>query len=1091
MFDAETSTLLRSAPPLEGLDPETLPQILTTRFTDLVTRRLRQAEDESAHREQNDPWPLSRIADTYELIVSTTQNQQHRRAAAFVAATAQQILSQAQENDPTQNATTESLTRDSVHPQIASAILFLAAEQFADANEAAQRIQIDQNQEHTVTALLAQSVRDLAMGKLGAIVTRAESRSATVLSEGHLEDQSVSALFESVLVGVELYASEMLGSHSSGNTRFNSARDAFSRVLALSSNARKTARLPGQLLTTYPGPRHLAALLLNAYDATKDTAVIKIPPPSGVDVDFWHRWLRHRADLAPFTWPNHRPAIAKNFHAPGHSALLVLPTGAGKTTVSCLKIAATLGAGKTVIFIAPTHALVEQLTADLQVAFPASLIGRLVSKDFDRLFADASSIRSIEVMTPEHCLSLLSYAPEVLEDVGLMVFDECHLLSPESGLRRALDGMFCVLAFNQLVPNADFLFLSAMIHNGEDFSAWIESLTDRRCIFVNPLWKPSRQARGIVFYREEELHENCESALHAQQSENRKKGKIATTLRKVAREHLTSLPYGLFGLHHNWLSQDSIDCRIAQLLNDPVPLTGTIKGNRVLPKPNVNVVAGHLASRSCLNGLKTIVFVNTKNHAVTTARLISQLIESKIQETPDEQQKWAALDVELGGNKHSLLDGPSVAVPHNADMLRIERELAEQMFRRPDGAQTIVATPTLAQGLNLPAHIAILAGDMRASPETSGREPLKAHEILNAAARAGRAGHLANGVVLLIPEQILTFRSGNKVGRETVERLRAILPEDDRCITMSDPLQHVLDRITVDASDAPEVEYSLNRLATAVAPDGVEPELTTHVALNKSFAAYIARQRGDVEAFESKTKRLKDILAERNTGAEDRSVIELAAQSGAPVSVLNSLRDRMARSPDPLPTTFPDWIRWIFSWLEYDENARYNLLQRDQSKVLSAVGRKTTDFLSPDAVRDLEPGVLAWIHGDAVRDIDIALGGDPDAASESQRKCPRARTLVTGIIPLSLSFVAGIVARSAETLGNESAVPPVIIACLPTAVRRGFDSPWKLAFSDAKPKLSGRVEVHREYSQAVTEEPTIDLTMDYQTVQDRLRSLLD
>jgi ATP-dependent RNA helicase HelY len=57
--------------------------------------------------------------------------------------------------------------------------------------------------------------------------------------------------------------------------------------------------------------------------------------------------------------------------------------------------------------------------------------------------------------------------------------------------------------------------------------------------------------------------------------------------------------------------------------------------------------------------------------------------------------------------------------------------------------------------MNLPAEVAILAGTMR--HDEGGREPLKGHEILNAAGRAGRAGYLANGTVLLIPEPPVAF----------------------------------------------------------------------------------------------------------------------------------------------------------------------------------------------------------------------------------------------------------------------------------------------------------------------------------------------
>src|SRR5205814_957545 len=159
--------------------------------------------------------------------------------------------------------------------------------------------------------------------------------------------------------------------------------------------------LGGELLTTYPGPRHLASLLLAAHDGIADAALTAVVPPSGADVNFWRNWLSHRAEAAPFVWPNHRVAIAEAFYETDRSAVLVLPTGAGKTTVSSLKIAGVLARKRKVVFLAPTHALVDQLTEELQQMFPKELVGSVVSSDFDLLFATGSQLREIEVMTPE------------------------------------------------------------------------------------------------------------------------------------------------------------------------------------------------------------------------------------------------------------------------------------------------------------------------------------------------------------------------------------------------------------------------------------------------------------------------------------------------------------------------------------------------------------------------------------------------------------------------------------------------------------------------------------------------------------------
>jgi hypothetical protein len=247
--------------------------------------------------------------------------------------------------------------------------------------------------------------------------------------------------------------------------RFDSSIDAFRKVLDVSSNSADAAGAIGELFTTYAGPRHLASLLLSAHDGIHEAALTKLKPPNGADATFWEKWLRHRAVVAPFVWPNHRKAITAQFYQTGKSAVVVLPTGAGKTTLSSLKIAGTLARKRKVIFLAPTHALVEQLTDDLQKMFPKELLGSVVSSDFDLLMLTDSQLREIEVMTPERCLAMLSFAPKAFADVGLLVFDECHLLSPQSGkIRRALDSMLCVLAFNQIVPAADLLFLSAMLN---------------------------------------------------------------------------------------------------------------------------------------------------------------------------------------------------------------------------------------------------------------------------------------------------------------------------------------------------------------------------------------------------------------------------------------------------------------------------------------------------------------------------------------------------------------------------------------------------------------------------------------------------
>ncbi|WP_426424203.1 DEAD/DEAH box helicase [Bradyrhizobium genosp. A] len=1061
MFDPVTSAMLRSAPSLPDLDSQDLPRRLTRHYAQLMSQRLRGGG--GSEPSGTDEWPLERIADTYELITSVHDDASIRRASAFVAGTAQQILAR---KPPPEEATLRPFVdRDQVDPTIAAALLFLAAEQYADAYEAATLIGNEPRDQLYEARILADNVRDLARGDLNAIIARASRwrRPDSITIE--LQRRALRVLLEALIAGIELLASQLLSVPVPDATggRFDSAEEAFRRVLKLSSHsAEGDEMMAGELFTTYAGPRHLASLLLSASDGVSEAALTKLKPPGGADTKFWKKWLRHRADNAPYVWPNHREAINKNFYESGRSAVVVLPTGAGKTTVSSLKIAGTLAKKKKVVFLAPTHALVEQLTRDLQSMFPKDLLGSVVSSDFDLLMLSDTQLKEIEVMTPERCLAMLSFASSAFDEVGLLVFDECHLLSPQSGkIRRALDSMLCVLAFNHVVPQADFLFLSAMLKNAAEFADWIAELTTRSCVHVDLLWKPSRQARGVVIYQDEELVSIEKEALKAQAAGDQHAGKRAKGLRTAATSKLTVQPMAIWGLQHNWLVEKKVYCSFTPLLNSPVRLSGELSYGRIRLKPNSNSVAAAIAAGAARNGLKTIVFVNTKHDAVSTASDIATTLGITISPTVEEQALWDAITLELGDVKHSLLNGAAAAVPHNASMLRLERELAEGMFRRADGATVIVATPTLAQGLNLPAQLAILAGDKRASEE-KGRENLEAHEILNAAARAGRAGHLANGVVLLIPEPIIAFTKGKNLKKDVINKLRAVLPENDRCVTISDPLEVVLDRLANGEILDLDVRYTINRMALLREADGEDHE-PSMFDFNRSLAAYAARKATEEQEFDDKVALMKKAIEEDVEDGTDAAVFALASKSGLPIDVLVRLRKRITDQIGGLPTSIRKWIVWVFTWLKEDEEARALLLTDVAGAARAATGRKKAGPVDEDVLAEVRQAITGWVRGKTVAEIEVILGGDPDSSSATARTCPRSRELIGSVIPRAISFVLSIVSYTVldlDPFGDQDDLEREVVESLSTAVRLGFDDVEKLKFAAEHPEILGRVQAH-------------------------------
>ncbi len=1078
MFDERTAAILRKAPELPGLAANDLPQILTRQYARLVSRRLR-GDDPAARGEEE--WPLDRIADVYEIVASVETETEQRSAAAFVAGTAQQIIARrAAASAASSGAVPQPVDRNSVDASIAAPLLFLAAEQYADAYEASGPIAIPR--EGIPEALeFARHVRDLARGTVAAILERTASRrDAGILRDGRpLEASALRLLLDRLALGIERLAAFVLAEGASPAADLRSARSLFEDVLRLSAGSRQIAfRLSGggddpedaRLRTYYPGPAHLASLLLSVADGIEQAPLTAIPPPRGADEDFWRRWLAFRASRMPFVWRNHREAIARNFHETGTSAVLVLPTGAGKTTVSVLKIAGVLARGKKVVFLAPTHALVEQLTEDLQALFPEDEFSLQVSGDFDSLLVDDTQLRDIEVMTPERCLSMLSFAPQAFANVGLLVFDECHLLNPPPNRKigRALDSMLCLLAFQATVPDSDLLLLSAMLQNGEELADWIRDLTGRPCEATDLLWKPSRQARGVIVYSEQAIRAAEAMALTEQRRADRAEGRKVNSLRQSSKSRLAAPPLVLWGLQHNWVNAERSH-GFSRITDEALPLAGGYNGARVWATPNSNKVAAAIAIRGCRTGLKTIVFVNKKADAVSAAAEIAAALKP-VALNANEQTLMDAIALELGDPRHAIFgDSNLSAVPHNGSMLRLERKLAEDLFRRSTGAQTIVATPTLAQGLNLPAELAILAGDRRAG-EDGKREDLEAHELLNAAARAGRAGHLANGVVILIPEPIITFQQRDRLTKDLQKALTSVLPENDRCLLVGDPLEVVLDRVMEGRLADRDVRYTINRIAALTASDG--EAVSSGNFLVRSLAAFRARKRNEEQAYMAKVQGLWREALRAVADNPDPAVLLLASQSGMELGLLDRLRVRLLGDAGKLPVTVAGWLDWTLDWLKEDGEARADLLFEVTRAINTATGRKATLALDDVAVEALRAPAKAWIEGTPLDAIERLLGGDPDSTRKKAFLLPRAREFAGTIVPRALSFIVSVVARLVEELdlpSKQLGLSEQLLNSLAACVRRGFDSSSKLEFANANRKLAGRVETHRAYARVMQE----------------------
>ncbi|HEY7006697.1 MAG TPA: DEAD/DEAH box helicase, partial [Sphingomicrobium sp.] len=176
-------------------------------------------------------------------------------------------------------------------------------------------------------------------------------------------------------------------------------------------------------------------------------------------------------------WPSQVAAAARAVDQ-ADDLVVSLPTSAGKTRISELCILRCLAAGRRVVFVTPLRALSAQTEVTLQRTFGplgktiSALYGSIGVSGFDE---DAIRQRHIVVATPEKLDFALRNDPSLLDDVGLLVFDEGHMIGLSERkvryevqiqrlLRRADAAQRRIVCLSAILPEGDQL---------DDFAAWL------------------------------------------------------------------------------------------------------------------------------------------------------------------------------------------------------------------------------------------------------------------------------------------------------------------------------------------------------------------------------------------------------------------------------------------------------------------------------------------------------------------------------------------------------------------------------------------------------------------------------------------
>lgn len=813
MYNFVTEELIKKIPHVEGFTEELLPVTLTKIYAQIISLSAKYEDGEipfDLEVLQSDGKKLNILSNTLELYLFANSQTDKRKSMAFVAATARKLLFKIKEVHED-----EVLDLNYIPSDLYASLLYVISGNFADAQEVAEGFCVRREADQYVKKLY-NSIKLLVSGNLH------ELQSLTINEPkeyNDLQQYTEWLLWKELVTGIKQFSISLLGKKA---YTINS----FLKVRELSVYEDKLIALRD----VYVAPYILSTLFILSCEEMWSHAVINVSTPIGVKKKSWQEALKKQAVVRPFLWENHLDAISKGILNVGVSSMITYPTGAGKTTLSELKIASCLLADKRVIYLVPTHALENQVNNSLnKLTERMNMSIRNRDAEFS-WFEEEEEDSTIMVMTPERCLALLRLNPEKLNNVGLVVFDEFHLVNGNFDDKRANDAMTLVVELLDIIPKADYFFVSAMVRNGADVAGWIKSVTGRECVLLDNPWKPTCQLQGCLVYNEEEIN-RLRKIITVSKSKNKSKNPTVALQRM-----LKVNPHCIFSLKSTWDDVNKANYCLVELTGRDIHLKANSEWKL---SANYNYVAAEVSSRYAAIHYKTIIFATKPVDANSIRNHINELLKGKNVDWIKryESEKYNAITMELGGEKYSYLFESNSATVHHGNLLPEERIISEHYFKSKDGVNVLVATPTLAQGINLPADIVLIAGDKRF--DGNSMEQIKAHEILNVAGRAGRAGFRSHGTAILIPSIIATYLDNVVKGNWMTVR-DEIFSKGDRCLDIKDPLADYFNaEINVDSdlilnhfkSDVADVKrkYGKTFYAYQMSVKGRATEFNTHL----------------------------------------------------------------------------------------------------------------------------------------------------------------------------------------------------------------------------------------------------------------------
>lgn len=472
---------------------------------------------------------------------------------------------------------------------------------------------------------------------------------------------------------------------------------------------------------------------------------VTLPRFSGLPLDNWRDFI---AVKRPFRelWPS-QVAIGESGIFQGRSGAVQIPTSGGKTKAVSLAIRCAFMSGRAnlALVVAPFNALCREIAADLQADFRGERDVR-VGVVPDVRNADTGTLRvsgakAIGVLTPEKLDYLLRVNPELSPEIGLIVYDEGHLL--DDGTRGPMYELLLSSLKSRLSPDAQVVFISAVVPNIAEIGSW---LIGEDC--------------GIV-----------------------SGGRLTPTRRSIALVNWAGRRAQLQFISPENPARDEFF--VPRMVDEyPLELRGAERKERTFPETRVTgtgrkrqsfrdpgQIGVLLASRLVRSG-GVAIFCGRKDSAVKVARDTVEAFSRGLPVAPPsvvcdrrELERLSHYFADLLGGDSPAAGACKLGILMHHGSMPLGARLSVEYAIQQQHAKVVLCTSTLAQGVNLPIRYLLIGGT------SQGEDQIKVRDFHNLIGRAGRAGKFTEGVIIFIDPRIYQARGQKAWAWKNVEEL--------------------------------------------------------------------------------------------------------------------------------------------------------------------------------------------------------------------------------------------------------------------------------------------------------------------------------